>query len=431
MKLQRYLMKIDLKTLWYQIPFEMKTSYPLLATLAMDLVKRPEKAVGLHEIEASTELKSVELMSETIKVLESEKKESDLSGNGTKLYRKGSFLLRKSFTPSPFLSIIGYHPSVIHPFMELPKNSEANGCTLLNFIDSKDFRELTTQKDYSPIKTLISLLLALEHMAHLGLFHDDIQASNLLLTPDGYCSLIDWDFISSTPTKSYLSEYLIINTFISEIKSPTNTLEPIDHSCFKSLDTSQLRDTYLKKIRELICSDALYSELMKILDQAILPKEQNLRIHALLAGKPMPLPSIAPSEQIKESLFTPLSDLSILDMHSQEALERFLDAISIGDLKTVEDFIQRGMDINKTFDLGETPLMLAVGYGHIEIIELLLEQKADITLERKSCPYKLDSIVFSTGNKQIIHLFEKYHPDFFKRIKKYHPDFFKLALLKT
>ncbi len=57
-------------------------------------------------------------------------------------------------------------------------------------------------------------------------------------------------------------------------------------------------------------------------------------------------------------------------------------AICKGDLETVKKFIEYGASVNEMSN-GLTPLMLAARYNHVEIIEILIENGANIELEDK------------------------------------------------
>jgi len=73
------------------------------------------------------------------------------------------------------------------------------------------------------------------------------------------------------------------------------------------------------------------------------------------------------------------ADIFALD---NEGVSIFDIAITYNDIEMVNYIIERGIDVNKTArKSGFTALMAAVCYGRIEIIKLLLEKEADVSIE--------------------------------------------------
>lgn len=58
--------------------------------------------------------------------------------------------------------------------------------------------------------------------------------------------------------------------------------------------------------------------------------------------------------------------------------EEFVTLIQMGGLYSVKLSLDKGADVNTFNDVGETALMVAVSFGHKDIVELLLEYGADI-----------------------------------------------------
>jgi len=54
-------------------------------------------------------------------------------------------------------------------------------------------------------------------------------------------------------------------------------------------------------------------------------------------------------------------------------------AAAIGNLKSVQNLINKGEDINKKGPRGSTALMFAVGSGHLDIVKFLISKGADVT----------------------------------------------------
>ena len=58
-------------------------------------------------------------------------------------------------------------------------------------------------------------------------------------------------------------------------------------------------------------------------------------------------------------------------------------AIFKGDADTLRALLKKGLDVNIQDDFRRTPLMVAASSGHREIVQLLLDNNADITLKQK------------------------------------------------
>jgi len=58
--------------------------------------------------------------------------------------------------------------------------------------------------------------------------------------------------------------------------------------------------------------------------------------------------------------------------------EAMLDYVEKGDMELVGRFLAIGMDVDAGNEFGETALMLAAEQGHLEMVQLLLVNKADV-----------------------------------------------------
>lgn len=69
--------------------------------------------------------------------------------------------------------------------------------------------------------------------------------------------------------------------------------------------------------------------------------------------------------------------ISIRDTSKENMLYLFLEAIDDGNWRLVEYFLDRGVDVNGANGRGETPLMIAAGERHPNIVDLLMRRGAD------------------------------------------------------
>lgn len=77
-------------------------------------------------------------------------------------------------------------------------------------------------------------------------------------------------------------------------------------------------------------------------------------------------------------VFTILSLFTL--MSYGQAYEAFLRAVEDGDAKVVADYLGKGMDPNTPDKGGHTALMIASRLGHENLVTLLVDRKADLTL---------------------------------------------------
>jgi len=71
------------------------------------------------------------------------------------------------------------------------------------------------------------------------------------------------------------------------------------------------------------------------------------------------------------------------------------DAVRVNDLKLVETFIQKGVNLNKKDRFGYTPLHLAARFNHFDIAKVLIENGADVNTKDK---YGDTPLIDSTRN---------------------------------
>ena len=62
-----------------------------------------------------------------------------------------------------------------------------------------------------------------------------------------------------------------------------------------------------------------------------------------------------------------------------QAFDELLKAVNGGDVKTVADFLDKGLDPNTTDREGQTLLMTASRLGHLELVKLLIARRASVT----------------------------------------------------
>lgn len=80
-----------------------------------------------------------------------------------------------------------------------------------------------------------------------------------------------------------------------------------------------------------------------------------------------------------KSFITGLAKIYI-EKHKEKAIDEFYDAVKGNEVSVVKAFIEAGIDVNAKSSLGagRTPLMLAASNGNKEIVQMLLDAKADV-----------------------------------------------------
>jgi ankyrin repeat protein len=82
----------------------------------------------------------------------------------------------------------------------------------------------------------------------------------------------------------------------------------------------------------------------------------------------------------------------------------FLQAIENGDVRKVREFISADVDINAEDDDGDTALLIACWRGNKEIVELLLENGADVNYETDAYFYTALMNASGHGHAEIVRL---------------------------
>ena len=92
-------------------------------------------------------------------------------------------------------------------------------------------------------------------------------------------------------------------------------------------------------------------------------------------------------EDVQDDLeYSARNDLPILNEEKEEIDDSFdtllYTLISKGNIEDVQDILEKNSTVvNKPNDFGYTPLHLAAEFGHIDIIELLIEYGAEIDVK--------------------------------------------------
>lgn len=79
----------------------------------------------------------------------------------------------------------------------------------------------------------------------------------------------------------------------------------------------------------------------------------------------------------------------------------FFKAARNGECDVIKEHLDAGFDINSVNEMGETALMLAVLYGDEKLIDLLLEQGANIDVQHSGLTTSLPNVTYNNGVKQI------------------------------
>jgi len=91
---------------------------------------------------------------------------------------------------------------------------------------------------------------------------------------------------------------------------------------------------------------------------------------------------------------------------NNETLSSFCKAIVKGDLKMVQQLIDLGEDINQK-SLGKTPAMYAARYNKVEILTLLIENGADLSMRSSKERYTAKKFAELSNAKESLMLLEK------------------------
>jgi ankyrin repeat protein len=93
--------------------------------------------------------------------------------------------------------------------------------------------------------------------------------------------------------------------------------------------------------------------------------------------------------------------------NNQNSVESLMDAISNGDSKKVNELLSKDADPNKKDDLGNTPLIISVQYGELEITKLLVEAGADPNIQDDLGITPL-AMAIENDNKEIVELLKEH-----------------------
>lgn len=81
-------------------------------------------------------------------------------------------------------------------------------------------------------------------------------------------------------------------------------------------------------------------------------------------------------------------------------------AASKGDLATVKSLVDKGVNVNTQDERGSTPLMEAVWAGHADVVNFLIERKADVNVKKTDGSSAL-TVAKSKNNRAITEAIEK------------------------
>jgi uncharacterized protein len=100
-----------------------------------------------------------------------------------------------------------------------------------------------------------------------------------------------------------------------------------------------------------------------------------------------------------------LSDFDI-DYSGRAGNSPLMWASEYGHVETVKYLLENGADVNKTNVWGQTSLMFASTWGFTEIVDILIDNNADINIKTRRGKTALNSAE-KYGYKDIINLLEK------------------------
>lgn len=88
-------------------------------------------------------------------------------------------------------------------------------------------------------------------------------------------------------------------------------------------------------------------------------------------------------------------------MNTENKETRLIEAVEKGDLATIEQFLDSGLDVNTSNSFGENLLFLACRHGQLKVVEFLLSKKADL-LQRNSGKQSIFHAACMGGNLPIV-----------------------------
>lgn len=120
--------------------------------------------------------------------------------------------------------------------------------------------------------------------------------------------------------------------------------------------------------------------------------------------------------------------ISFLEQHENDfEHEDLIDLINYAEYNLIKDLIDSGVYINKKNDNGDTALIRACFLNRVDVVKLLLENKANVQ-DKLQNKIKLVDFAFQLGYKEILELlisygadniYEKYSTNFFFEVDKY------------
>jgi ankyrin repeat protein len=73
--------------------------------------------------------------------------------------------------------------------------------------------------------------------------------------------------------------------------------------------------------------------------------------------------------------------VALIQAPSLTKAEQLQDAARNGDAATVKKLIEEGLDVNTKFRYNATALFYACDHGHVEVVKVLLDKGADLTIK--------------------------------------------------
>jgi len=94
-----------------------------------------------------------------------------------------------------------------------------------------------------------------------------------------------------------------------------------------------------------------------------------------------------------------------IDINHMNVFTALTSAATKGNLDVLNVLIANGADVESTTMVGETPLMMAASYGHVELVEALLQAKAKVNAQNNG---GFSALHYATANITIVDLLFEY-----------------------